>query len=67
MGKAEVWNPKKWETEQDLDAMCRAKAVMKDPKRMEECKKLAKERLDENKNRRDQLQMMVDMGEGKNP
>ena len=56
-----------WETEADLDAVCRARAVDKDPKRLDKVKALAKKRLEENKNRRDQLQMMVDMGEGKNP
>ena len=56
-----------WETEADLDAVCRARAVEKDPKRLDKVKALAKKRLEENKNRRDQLQMMVDMGEGKNP
>ena len=56
-----------WETEADLDAVCRAKAVEKDPKRMDKCKALAKKRLDDNKKRRDQSQALVDMGEGKNP
>lgn len=56
-----------WETQADLDALCRAEACKKDPKRMEKCKALAKKRLDENKMRRDQMQSMVNMGEGKNP
>jgi hypothetical protein len=58
-------NEKRWEIESDLEALCRAEAVRKDPKRMEACRKLAKEKLEESKKRRDQLQSMVDMGEGK--
>lgn len=58
---------KEYETERDLDALCRAEAVKKDPKRMEACKKKAKEKLEESKRRRDEHQSMVDMGEGKNP
>lgn len=56
-----------WETEADLEALCRAKAVQKDPARMKKCQALAKVRLDESKKRRDMHQSMVDMGEGKNP
>jgi hypothetical protein len=58
---------KEYEIERDLDSLCRAEAVKKDPKRMEACRKMAKSRLEENKARRDQHQKMVDMGEGKNP
>lgn len=56
-----------WETEADLDAVCRARAVEKDPKRMDKVKALAKKRLDDNKKRLDTAQALVDMGEGKNP
>ena len=56
-----------WEAERDFEAVCTAKAVEKDPKRMAKVKALAKKRLEENKNRRDTYQSMVDMGEGKNP
>jgi len=58
---------KEYEIERDLKALCRAEAVKKDPKRMDACRKMAKEKLEENKARRDQHQKMVDMGEGKNP
>ncbi len=58
---------KKWRIEADLDALCRAKAVEKDPERMAACKKLAKTKLADSKQRRDEMQMMIDMGEGKNP
>jgi hypothetical protein len=56
-----------WEAEEDFNAVCRAAAVNKDPKRLAKVKTLAKTKLQENKNRRDQAQAMVDMGEGKNP
>ena len=56
-----------WETESDLEAICRAKCVEKDPKRLAKVKALAKQKLEENKARRDSMQTMVDMGEGKNP
>lgn len=58
---------KEYEIEADLEALCRAEAVKKDPKRMEACRKMAKEKLEMNKARRDQHQKMVDLGEGKNP
>lgn len=58
---------KEWETERDLEALCRAKAVEKDPERMKRVKELAKKKLDDNKKRRDEFQSMVDVGEGKNP
>lgn len=56
-----------WEAEADFEAVCRARAVEKDPKRMAKVKALAKSKLEENKARRDSMQAMVDMGEGKNP
>lgn len=58
---------KEYEIEADLEALCRAEAVKKDPKRMEACRKMAKAKLETNKARRDQHQKMVDLGEGKNP
>ena len=58
---------REWEIERDLEALCRAEAVKKDPKRLERAKALAKKKLDENKARLAETQRMVDMGEGKNP
>ena len=58
---------KKYQVEQDLEALCRVKAINKDPKRMEAAKALAKEKLAENKARLAELQDKVDMGEGLNP
>ena len=40
---------KKYQIEQDLEALCRVKAINKDPKRLEAAKALAKEKLAENK------------------
>lgn len=56
-----------WEIERDLDAVVRARAVEKDPERMKKVKALARKRLEDNKRRRDEMQALVDMGEGKNP
>ena len=56
-----------YEVERDLEALCRAEAVRKDPARLKAAQDLAKKRLDENKAKRDQMQKMVDLGEGKNP
>ncbi len=50
-----------------MEALCRVKAINKDPKRMEAAKSLAKEKLTENKARLAELQGKVDMGEGLNP
>ncbi len=58
---------REWEIERDLEALCRAEAVKKDPKRLERAKALAKKKLEENKARLAETQRMVDMGEGKNP
>ena len=58
---------REWKIERDLEALCRAEAVKKDPKRLERAKALAKKKLEENKARLAEAQRMVDMGEGKNP
>ena len=53
------------DVEEDLRAVARHHAVAKDPERMKKVKTLAKQQLDENKNRRDEAQKMIDLGEGK--
>ena len=58
---------KKYQIEQDLEALCRAKAINKDPKRLEAAKALAKEKLAESKAELARIQGKVDMGEGLNP
>lgn len=58
---------KRYQAEQDLEALCRVKAINKDPKRIEAAKALAKEKLAENKAELAQIQGRVDMGEGLNP
>ena len=62
----DAWE-KKYQIEQDLEALCRVKAINKDPKRMEAAKALAKDKLTENKAMLAELQGKVDMGEGLNP
>ncbi len=56
-----------WEIERDMEALCRAEAVKRDPERMKRAQALAKKKLGENKARLAEAQRMVDMGEGKNP
>ena len=58
---------KKYQIEQDLEALCRVKAINKDPKRMEAAKAPAKEKLAESKAELARIQGKVDMGEGLNP
>lgn len=57
---------KKWQIEADFDAVCRAKAVEKDPERMKAVRKYAKEKLQENKARLADTQARIDLGEGQN-
>lgn len=58
---------KRWQAEQDCDALCRAAAVNKDPERLAAAKKFAKERVTENKTRLAEAQAKIDLGEGRNP
>lgn len=58
---------KKYQIEQDLEALCRVKAINKDTKRLEAAKALAKEKLAESKAELARIQGKVDMGEGLNP
>ena len=58
---------KRFQAEQDLEALCRVKAINKDPKRIEAAKALAKEKLAESKAELARIQGKVDMGEGLNP
>lgn len=58
---------KQYQIERDFEAVCRAKSVQRDPKRMEAVKAYAKQRLEENKARQAEAQAMIDLGEGKNP
>lgn len=60
--KTAPFDEKRWETERDLDALCRAEAVKKDPERMKACQKMAKEKMDESKRRKEEAQTMIDMG-----
>ena len=58
---------KRYQAEQDLEALCRVKAINKDPKRLKAAKALAKEKLAESKAELARIQGKVDMGEGLNP
>ncbi len=57
---------KRYQVEEDLRAITRAKAVESDPVRMDLCRKLAVEKLDENKRKREESQSVIDLAEGKN-
>jgi hypothetical protein len=66
MGKLATVNwEKEYEVERDLDALTRAAAVKKDPKRMDAVRAMAKKKIEEYKKRRDEEQAKVDLGEGK--
>jgi hypothetical protein len=54
----------RWKAEADLEALGRAYAVRKDPDRMKRAKSMAKEKLDENKRKKDEADHMIDLGEG---
>jgi len=55
---------KRYEIEQDLNALCRADAVKADPARMDLCRKMAKEKLDESKRKKEEAQAMIEMAAG---
>ncbi len=55
------WN-KRWEAEQDLSALARVEAIKCDPDRMKRAKALAKEKLDENKGKREEAQRLIELG-----
>ena len=43
------YDPEQWETERDLEAICRAEAINGDPERMKKVKAHAKKMLDDSK------------------
>lgn len=49
-------SPEKWEIEEDLRAVIRAKAVQADPERMKKVKALAKEKREEYQRRKEEAQ-----------
>ncbi len=53
---------KDWEVEEDLRAIARADAVKADPERMKAVKALAKQKLDESKQKKEEAQRMIDLG-----
>lgn len=62
-----VMDQKRWEAEDDLRALARAKACREDPERFKRACALAKEKLDENKGKREEADLLIKMGEGKMP
>ena len=63
--KASEANEDRWQVEEDLRALARAKGVQSDPKRMEKVRALAKEKLSENRRRQEEANELVELGEGK--
>lgn len=59
--KVAPYSPEKWELEEDLRAVIRAKAVTDDPERMKKVKALAKERLDEYQRKKDEAQEAISL------
>jgi hypothetical protein len=53
-----------WEVDSDLRAIAQASAVKNDPERMRKVKALAKKKLDESKRKKDEAQMLIDLGQG---
>jgi hypothetical protein len=62
-----VKSQQRWEAEDDLRALARAKACREDPERMKRACDLAKEKLDESKAKAEEAAMLIKMGEGKIP
>jgi hypothetical protein len=57
------YSPERWEIEEDLRAIARAEAVKADPERMKKVKTLAKEKLEESKQKKEEAQKMIDLGQ----
>jgi hypothetical protein len=57
----EAYSPEKWEIEEDLRCLTRAKAVEADPERMKKVKALAKEKLAEYQRRKDEAQEAINL------
>ena len=57
----EPCSPEKWEIEEDLRCVTRAKAVEDDPERMKKVKALAKDKLDEYQRKKDEAQEGINL------
>ncbi len=62
-----VKNEQRWQAEDDLRALARAKACREDPERYKRACALAKEKLAESKAKAEEAAMLIKMGEGKMP
>ncbi len=54
-----------YEAEEDLRCYARAQEVMKDPERMKKMQAAAKRRLEDNKRGKEELDTLIDIGQGK--
>jgi len=57
------YSNERWEIEKDLESIARADAVRTDPDRMAKVKKLAAEKLDESKRKKEEAQKMIELGQ----
>lgn len=69
--KASVIGPapeyeKRWQAEEDLRALIRAKEVRRDPERLKAAKAIAKEQLDKFKGQKKEAETAIDLAEGMN-
>ena len=59
-----AYSDERWETERDMEAIARADAVKGCPERMEKVKKMAAERLEDSKRKKEEAQKMIELGSG---
>ncbi len=57
-----VMDQKRWEAEDDLRALARAKACREDPERMKRACSLAKEKMSESEGKKKEAEMLIKMG-----
>lgn len=55
------WSEENYEIERDLEAVMRADAVKADPERMKKVRALAKEKLEENKRKKEEAQKGIEL------
>lgn len=60
----EPYSPEKWELEEDLRSLARAKAVEADPERLKKVKALAKTKLAEYQRKKDEAQELINLAAG---
>lgn len=59
----EPYSEERWEIERDLEAITRAVAVKADPERMKKVKAMAKEKLEENRLKKESAQQAIELAQ----